>query len=94
MADKWNLGSFVEATAFAALDEVFATFRGDDGFARPSRYEAYFFPPVSKSKTNILKILEILFGRCCDTTRTATIKNCHEIINSPLGTSKSKFVII
>ena len=53
MADNWNLGSFVEATAFASLNEVFATFRGKDGFARPSRYEAYFFPPISKSRTNI-----------------------------------------
>ena len=53
MADKWNLGSFVEATAFASLNEVFATFRGDDGFAKPCRYEAYFFPPVGKSRTNI-----------------------------------------
>ena len=53
MAGKWGLGSFVEAAAFAALDEVFATFRSDDGFARPSRYEAYFFPPISKSRTNI-----------------------------------------
>ena len=52
MADKWGLGSFVEAAAFAALDEVFATFRSDDGFARPSRYEAYFFPPIGRSQTN------------------------------------------
>ena len=52
MADKWNLGSFVEATAFASLNEVFATFRGKDGFARPSRYEVYFFPPIGRSQTN------------------------------------------
>ena len=52
MADKWGLGSFVEAAAFAGLNEVFATFRGDDGFAKPCRYEAYFFPPVGKSRTN------------------------------------------
>ena len=53
MADRFNLGSFVEATAFAALDEVFATFHREDGYARPSRYEAYFFPPISKSQTNV-----------------------------------------
>ena len=53
MADRFNLGSFVEATAFAALDEVFATFHSEDGYARPSRYEAYFFPPISKSQTNV-----------------------------------------
>lgn len=53
MADRFNLGSFVEAAAYAGLDEIFATFRSDDGFARPSRYEAFFFPPVSRSQTNI-----------------------------------------
>ena len=53
MSDRFNLGSFVEATAFAALDEVFATFHSEDGYARPSRYEAYFFPPISKSQTNV-----------------------------------------
>ena len=53
MAGRWGLGSFVEAAAYAGLDEVFANFRSDDGFARPSRYEVFFFPPVSKSRTNI-----------------------------------------
>ena len=53
MADRFNLGSFVEAVAYAGLDEIFATFRSDDGFARPSRYEVFFFPPVSRSQTNI-----------------------------------------
>ena len=52
MADEWGLGSFVEATAFAGLNEVFATFRGKDGFARPARYEAYFFPPTGNLRTN------------------------------------------
>ena len=53
MADRFNLGSFLEAAAYAGLDEIFATFRSDDGFARPSRYEVFFFPPVSRSQTNI-----------------------------------------
>ena len=53
MADRFNLGSFVEAAAYAGLDEIFAEFRSDDGFARPSRYEVFFFPPVSRSQTNI-----------------------------------------
>ena len=53
MADRFNLGSFVEAAAYAGLDEIFATFRSDDGFARPARYEVFFFPPVSRSQTNI-----------------------------------------
>ena len=53
MADRFNLGSFIESAAYAALDEIFAEFRSDDGFARPTRYEVFFFPPVSRSQTNI-----------------------------------------
>ena len=53
MSDRFNLGSFVEAVAYAGLNEIFAEFRGDDGFARPARYEVFFFPPVSRSDTNI-----------------------------------------
>jgi len=53
MAGRFNLGSFVEAAAYASINEVFAEFRSDDGFARPSRYEVFFFPPVSRSQTNI-----------------------------------------
>ena len=74
MADKWNLGSFVEATAFAALDEIFATFRSDDGFARPSRYEAYFFPPISKSKTNIFA--QLMGENIADQTARKTALRC------------------
>jgi len=74
MADKWNLGSFVEAAAFAALDEVFATFRSDDGFARPSRYEAYFFPPISKSKTNIFA--QLMGQNIADQTARKTALRC------------------
>jgi len=74
MADIFNLGSFVEATAFAALDEVFATFRSDDGFARPARYEAYFFPPVSKSKTNIFA--QIMGEQVADQTARKTALRC------------------
>ena len=63
MADNWNLGSFVEATAFAGLNEVFATFRGDDGFARPSRYEVFFFPPIGKGRSNVMyKLMGEMFG--------------------------------
>ena len=50
--DRFNLGSFVEATAYAVLDEVFAEFRSDDGFARPSRYEILLEPPSLKNDTN------------------------------------------
>ena len=74
MAGKWGLGSFVEAAAFAALDEVFATFRSDDGFARPSRYEAYFFPPISKSKTNIFA--QLMGQNIADQTARKTALRC------------------
>ena len=74
MADRFNLGSFVEAAAYAGLNEVFATFRGDDGFARPSRYEAFFFPPVSKSRTNIFA--QIMGQNVADQTARKTALRC------------------
>ena len=57
MADKWGLGSFVEATAYAVLDEIFAEFRSGDGFARPSRYEIMLQPPMGKNTGNIFQQL-------------------------------------
>tara|TARA_B100000749_G_C18413415_1_gene460127 strand:+ start:566 stop:1285 length:720 start_codon:yes stop_codon:yes gene_type:complete len=57
MAGKWNLGSFVEATAYAVLDEIFAEFRSGDGFARPSRYEIMLQPPMAKKTGNIFQQL-------------------------------------
>ena len=74
MADRFNLGSFVEATAFAALDEVFATFRSDDGFARPSRYEVFFFPPIGKSQTN--PFAQIIGTMVADGTARKTAIRC------------------
>ena len=74
MADKWNLGSFVEATAFASLNEVFATFRGKDGFARPSRYEVFFFPPIGKSQTN--PFAQIIGTMVADGTARKTAIRC------------------
>jgi len=74
MADRFNLGSFVEATAYAALDEVFATFRSDDGFAKPCRYEAFFLPPVSKSRTNIFA--QMMGEQVADQTARKTALRC------------------
>ena len=74
MADRFNLGSFVEATAFAALDEVFATYRSPDGFARQSRYEAYFFPPIGRSQTN--PFAQIIGTMVADGTARKTAIRC------------------
>ena len=74
MADRFNLGSFLEGTAFAVLDEVFAEFRSDDGFARPSRYEVFFFPPVSRSRTNIFA--QIMGQSVADQTARKTALRC------------------
>ena len=74
MADSWNLGSFVEATAYAGLNEIFAEFRGDDGFARPSRYEVFFFPPIGKSQSNSMsQSMATMFG---DGTARKTALRC------------------
>ena len=78
MAGRFNLGSFVEAASFAGLNEVFATFRGDDGFAKPSRYEVFFFPPVSKSRTNIFA--QIMGEQVADGTARKTALRCQEFV--------------
>ena len=74
MSDRFNLGSFVEAVAYAGLDEIFATFRSDDGFAKPHRYEVFFFPPVSSSRTNIFA--QIMGGQVADQTARKTALRC------------------
>ena len=74
MADRFNLGSFVEAVAYAGLDEIFATFRSDDGFAKPHRYEVFFFPPVSSSRTNIFA--QIMGQSVADQTARKTALRC------------------
>ena len=74
MADRFNLGSFLEGTAFAVLDEIFAEFRSDDGFARPTRYEVFFFPPVSRSQTNIFA--QVMGQTVADQTARKTAVRC------------------
>ena len=74
MADRFNLGSFIESAAYAALDEIFAEFRSDDGFARPSRYEVFFFPPVSRSQTNIFA--QVMGQTVADQTARKTSLRC------------------
>ena len=44
-----NLGSFTEGATYAVLNDVFAEFRSDKGFARPSRYEVLLIPPNTRS---------------------------------------------
>ena len=74
MAGKWGLGSFLEATAYAGLDEVFAEFRSADGFARPSRYEAYFYPPVGRSQIN--PFAQMMGEQVADGTARKTAIRC------------------
>ena len=74
MSDRFNLGSFIESAAYAALDEIFAEFRSDDGFARPSRYEVFFFPPVSRSQTNIFA--QVMGQTVADQTARKTALRC------------------
>ena len=74
MSDRFNLGSLVESAAYAALDEIFAEFRSDDGFARPTRYEVFFFPPVSRSQTNIFA--QVMGQTVADQTARKTALRC------------------
>ena len=54
---KFDFGGFIEGPAFAVLNEILGEFRGDDGFARPARYEVLLHPPTgfkgSGGKSNI-----------------------------------------
>ena len=34
---QFNVSGFLDSVAYGILDEVFAEFRSNDGFARPSR---------------------------------------------------------
>ena len=74
MSDRFNLGSFIESAAYAALDEIFGEFRSDDGFARPTRYEVFFFPPVSRSQTNIFA--QVMGQTVADQTARKTSLRC------------------
>ena len=49
---QFNVSGFLDSVAYGILDEVFAEFRSDDGFARPSRYEILLEPPFQKNDTN------------------------------------------
>ena len=75
--DRFNLGSFVEATAYAVLDEIFAEFRSDDGLARPSRYEIQLFPPYGKDNANIFQ--RIMQGNAGDGDIRKTSLRCQSI---------------
>ena len=48
----FNVSGFLDSVAFSVIDEIFAEFRSDDGFARPSRYEIVLEPPSLKNDTN------------------------------------------
>ena len=74
MSDRFNLGSLVESASYAALDEIFAEFRSDDGFASPTRYEVFFFPPVSRSQTNIFA--QVMGQTVADQTARKTALRC------------------
>tara|TARA_B100000401_G_C52716972_1_gene676691 strand:+ start:99 stop:824 length:726 start_codon:yes stop_codon:yes gene_type:complete len=41
----FNLGSFLEGPSYAVLNEIFAQFRGDEGYARPTRFDVLLLPP-------------------------------------------------
>ena len=75
--DRFNLGSFVEATAYAVLDEVFAEFRSDDGYARPSRYEIQLLPPYGKDNANLFQ--RIMQGNAGDGDIRKTSLRCQSI---------------
>lgn len=48
---QFSFGSVLEDFASGAIDEFFAEFHTNDGFALPSRYEVIFLPPVGTRGT-------------------------------------------
>ena len=42
---KFNIGGFLEGTAYGVINEVLSGFRDDTGYAKPSRYEVTLHPP-------------------------------------------------
>ena len=67
-----NLGSFTEGATYAVLNEVFAEFRSDKGFARPSRYEVLLIPPNTRSSgSSIANIFQQVVG---EMTQDGTVR--------------------
>ena len=60
---KYNIGKFLEGTAYGVINEVLSGFRSEDGYAKPSRYEVTLNPPSggrgksSGLNTNLMSIL-------------------------------------
>jgi len=58
---KYNIGRFLEGTAYGVINEVLSGFRSDSGYAKPSRYEVTLNPPSGgrgKSiNSNLMSIL-------------------------------------
>ena len=58
---KYNIGKFLEGTAYGVINEVLSGFRSEDGYAKPSRYEITLNPPSGgrgKSiNSNLMSIL-------------------------------------
>ncbi len=60
---KYNIGKFLEGTAYGVINEVLSGFRSEDGYAKPSRYEITLNPPSggrgksSGLNTNLMSIL-------------------------------------
>jgi hypothetical protein len=50
------VAQFLEGTAFGVLNDVLSTFRSNEGYALPSRYEVVILPPSGKLGTNQLNI--------------------------------------
>ena len=60
---KYNIGKFLEGTAYGVINEVLSGFRSDSGYAKPSRYEVTLNPPSggrgksSGLNSNLMSIL-------------------------------------
>ena len=80
---KFNIGGFLEGTAYGVINEVLSGFRDNTGFAKPSRYEVTLHPPSggrAKSTGLNMNMMSILMPQKTSegTTRRTSLR-CESI---------------
>ena len=80
---KFNIGGFLEGTAYGVINEVLSGFSDDTGYAKPSRYEVTLHPPSGgrgKSSGLNMNMMSILMPQKTSegTTRRTSLR-CESI---------------
>ncbi len=70
-------GNAVSGTAFAVLNEILGNYHGDDGIARPTRYEVILLPPAGARGRSIMS--NLMYSLTGDGTARQTSLKCEQI---------------